>query len=197
MWLFRLQLYRIQMSQTMGISAKSARSGRRRQDLIVLSAGRAGFNTARQHQGKPRSGRCARTRRATRYRRHSRTQGRHPASNSSARMASNIPQPDLDRHGRHAGAHNSLLATLNPATSVVMRAVLVSYATSVARGGTPVEAPCTAPTLQAAAGDARKGDHAEDQVVMFTRRPTHRRRLHARGAEALTDVLMRPRTCGC
>ena len=82
---------------------------------------------------------------------------------------------------------NALMATLNPGDEVIIPAPYwVSYPEIVAlAGATPVAVETDARIrLQADAGSARKGDHAEDQVAdpQLAVEPD-RRRLHARRAE--------------
>ena len=82
---------------------------------------------------------------------------------------------------------NALMATLNPGDEVVIPAPYwVSYPEIVAlAGATPVPVETTLGVrLQADAGGAREGDHAEDQVAdpQLAVEPVGRR-LHARRAE--------------
>ena len=80
--------------------------------------------------------------------------------------------------------YNALMATLNPGDEVIIPAPYwVSYPDMVLlAGGTPVEVDDhDGERLQDAAGGAREGDHAEDQVdhLQLAVEPD-RRRLHAR-----------------
>ena len=83
--------------------------------------------------------------------------------------------------------YNAFVATLNPGDEVIIPAPYwVSYPDMVLlAGGEPVEVVCThGGRLQAEAGGAGKGDHAEDQMAaaQLAVEPD-RRRLYARRAE--------------
>ena len=105
------------------------------------------------------------------------------------------PSQIIGRHRRQAGALQRLMATLNPGDEVIIPAPYwVSYPDMVLlAGGEPVAVPTThRGRLQADAGGARAGDHAEDQVadLQLAVEPD-RRRLYTRAElKALTDVLV-------
>ena len=91
---------------------------------------------------------------------------------------------------------NALMATLNPGDEVIIPAPYwVSYPDIVLlAGGKPVIVETHAGRrLQADAGAAGSGDHAEDQVadLQLAVQPDRRRAIRATQLKALTDVLMK------
>ena len=145
MGFFADSLNRIQMSQTMGISAKARALAAEGKDIIVLSQGEPDFNTPENIKEA-----------AIRALRENKTRytdidglpelkdaicGKFKRENG---LEYNRSQISVGTGGKQI-LYNALLATLNPGDEVVMPAPYwVSYADIVLLGGgTPVEAPCT------------------------------------------------------
>jgi len=145
MGFFADSLNRIQLSQTMGISAKARALAAEGKDIIVLSQGEPDFNTPENIKEA-----------AIRALRENKTRytdidglpelkeaicGKFKRENG---LEYNRSQISVSTGGKQV-LYNALLATLNPGDEVVMPAPYwVSYADIVLLGGgKPVEAPCT------------------------------------------------------
>ena len=195
MGFFADSLNRIQMSQTMGISAKARALAAEGRDIIVLSQGEPDFNTPENIKEA-----------AIRALRENKTRytdidgipelkdaicGKFKRENG---LEYNRSQISVGTGGKQV-LYNALLATLNPGDEVVMPAPYwVSYADIVLLGGgKPVEAPCTlANGFKLQPEVLEKAITPKTKWFMFNAPSNPTGAAYTRAElKALTDVLMR------
>lgn len=195
MGFFADSLNRIQLSQTMGISAKARALAAEGKDIIVLSQGEPDFNTPENI--KEAAIRALRENK-TRYTDIDGIPELKDAISSKFKRENgleyNRSQISVGTGGKQV-LYNALLATLNPGDEVIMPAPYwVSYADIVLLGGgKPVEAPCTlADGFKLQPEVLEKAITPKTKWFMFNAPSNPTGAAYTREElKALTDVLMR------